>query len=97
MAQSTGSLNKTERPANRPIHTIRYGAIKAAVWRNVVDLGNNSRPMYNVRFSRCYRDGEVWKDSGSFGIDDLLLLAKTADAAHSWILEQRAASDGVGA
>jgi hypothetical protein len=69
-----------------PVHTIRYGTIQAAIWRNVVDNGNASRPMYGVTFSRSYKDGDGnWKDSASFGFDDLLLLAKAANDAHSYI------------
>jgi hypothetical protein len=90
MAQATSNVNKTEKAANRPVHTIRYGAIRAAIWRNVVDNGNASRPMYNVTFSRSYKHGENnWKESGSFGADDLLLLAKAANDAHTFIHQQR--------
>jgi hypothetical protein len=38
--------------------------------------------------SRLHKDGETWKRSDSFGRDDLLLVAKVADQAHSWIFEQ---------
>jgi hypothetical protein len=38
-------------------------------------------------FSRLYKDGDQWKDSASFGRDDLLLLAKLADAAHTWLYQ----------
>lgn len=48
--------------------------------------GNSSRPVYNVTFQRLYRDDEgKWQSSESFGRDDLLLLAKIADQAHSRI------------
>lgn len=81
----------TERSTNRPVHAIRYGSVRAAIWRNVVDLGNASRELYNVTFSRSYKDGEdQWKDSTNFGLDDLLVLAKAADEAHTWIMRQRA-------
>lgn len=73
----------------RPVHVVRYGPIKAAVWRNMVDRGNASGPMYNVTFTRSYKDGDEWRDSNSFGIDDLLVVAKAADDCHSWIHEQR--------
>jgi hypothetical protein len=90
MAQANSSVNKIEKAANRPVHTIRYGTIHAAVWRNMVDNGNASRPLYCVTFSRSYKDGENnWKESGSFGADDLLLLAKAANDAHSYICLQR--------
>ena len=67
------------------------GAIKAAIWRNETATGAR----FNVTFSRLYkeRDEEQWKSTDSFGRDDLLLVAKVADAAHSWILEQRPERD----
>ena len=90
MAQSTNNASKTEKTANPPVQTIRYGSVRAAIWRNIVDNGNASRPLYCVTFSRSYRDGENnWKESSSFGADDLLLLAKAADEAHTWIARQK--------
>lgn len=85
MAQTTATDRSAEKSGNRPVHTIRYGHVKAAIWRNVVDVGNHSRPMYNVTFSRSYKDGDTWKDSASFGPDDLLIVAKAANDAHSHI------------
>ncbi|WP_261340650.1 hypothetical protein [Planctopirus hydrillae] len=38
--------------------------------------------------SRIYKDGEEWKQTESFGRDDLPLLAKVVDLAHTWIFEQ---------
>jgi hypothetical protein len=55
----------------------------------MVDNGNASRPMYSVTFSRSYKEGERWKDSASFGVDDLLTLAKAANEAHTQIHELR--------
>ena len=89
MPRSTANQNKSEKAGNRPVHAIRYGAVRAAIWRNVVDNGNASRSMYNVTFTRSYKDGEEWKASTSFGPDDLPVLAKAANDAHSFIHEQR--------
>lgn len=66
---------------NKPIHEVRLGMIKAAVWKNETETGTR----YNVTFSRLYRDEDQWRSTDSFGRDDLLLLAKVADEAHSWI------------
>jgi hypothetical protein len=89
MAQITNQQSKPDKAANRPVHTIRYGTLRAAIWKREVDLGNNSRPMYSVTFSRSYKDGNEWKDSSSFGPDDLLTLAKIADDAHTFIHQHR--------
>ncbi len=71
------NTNKT-----KPIHEVRLGAIKAAVWRNETETGVR----YNATFSRLYKEGDQWKSTESFGRDDLLLLAKVANDTHSWIM-----------
>ncbi|MCC6426036.1 MAG: hypothetical protein WAZ94_07305 [Phycisphaerales bacterium] len=81
MPQST-SQQKT---VNKPVHVVRYGSIKAAVWLNQTSAG----PMHNVTISRTYKDGDDWKESGSFGADDLLSASKALDAAHTWIFAER--------
>lgn len=95
MQQSTkagsASVPSKSRASNRPAHTIRYGTIRAAIWRNVVDLGAASRETYGVTFSRLYKDdANQWRDSASFGPEDLLVVAKAADEAYSWIARTKA-------
>ncbi len=68
----------------KPIHEVRLGPIKAAVWKNETETGVR----YNATFSRLYRDGEQWKSTESFGRDDLLMVSKVADLTHSWICAQ---------
>jgi hypothetical protein len=90
MAQATQEQKRADKPTNRPVHTIRYATVHAAIWRNLLDNGNASRPIYNATFSRSYKDGENnWKESSSFRLDDLLILAKVADETHTWISHQR--------
>jgi hypothetical protein len=79
----------------KPVHEIRIGAIKAAIWQN---RGADGRTRYNATVSRIYRDGEgkdaAWKSTDSFGRDDLLVLAKVADLAHTWISTQPSDQSG---
>jgi hypothetical protein len=52
----------------------------------------NQIPRYNVTLERLHRDAdEKWQSTGSFGRDDLLVLAKVADQAHTRIHELQAA------
>ena len=69
--------------SKKPVHEIRLGRIKAAIWENETQNGTR----HNVTLSRLYKDGDTWKDSSSFGRDDLPLVAKIADQAHSWIFQ----------
>jgi hypothetical protein len=76
-----------EREKKRPVKELRIGTIRAAIWRNDGDNG----VWHNVTFERGYRDGEEWKSSASFGRDDLLVLSKLADQAHTWIIDTEGA------
>jgi hypothetical protein len=76
----------------KPVKEVRIGSVKAAVWKNDTEHG----PRYNVTFDRLYRDGDEWKTSSSFGRDDLLVLAKVSDQAHTWIVETEMAADQSG-
>lgn len=67
--------------ANRPINEVRYGGIKVVIWRNQTANG----PMYNVTVARLYKNGDDWRESHSFGQDDLLVLAKALDNAFEII------------
>ena len=72
----------------RPVHEIRLGRIRAAVWENATQNGM----FHNVTVSRLYKEEEQWKDSTSFGREDLPLLIKVLDQAHTWIYEHPAAA-----
>ena len=74
--------------SNRPVEEILMGGVKAAIWRNDTESG----PRYNVTFERLYRDGKEWRSATSFARDDLLLLGKVADQAHTWIMQTKTES-----
>ena len=69
-----------------PVKTFRLGRIKAAVWEN-----EGAQKFYSVTFARTYMDeANNYHDSDSFGRNDLPLVAKLADQAHTFIFERLA-------
>jgi len=66
-------------------HEIPLGRIKAAIWANQTE---NQDVWFNVTVSRLYRDNGEWKDTSSFGRDDLPIVTKALDMAYSWIWRQ---------
>ena len=76
--------NGSDAPKAQPVEEVRIGSVKAAIWRNETDTG----PRFNVTLQRIYRteDGK-WHSTTSFGRDDLLTLAKVADAAHTRVMQ----------
>lgn len=91
MAKSTSSASRPspsapERSGNAPVFSARHRALKAAVWRNETENG----PMFNTTLSRSYKDGETWKESGSFGYDDVLIAAELLRTCHGFISRELA-------
>ena len=74
----------------RPVHEVRLGRIKAAVWANDGEHGVR----YSVTVCRVYKDQQQkWQTTDSFGRDDLLVLAKVVDLAHTFVCEQQKGHD----
>ena len=72
--------------SNLPVKTFRLGRVKAAVWEN-----ENEQKFYTVTFARTYVDeANKYHGSDSFGRDDLPLVGKLADQAHTFIFERLA-------
>lgn len=70
--------------ASKPVHEIRFGLIKGAIWR----LNSRSGERHNVTICRLYKNGDTWTQSQHFGRDDLPLACKVLDLCHSWIFQQ---------
>lgn len=70
--------------STKPVHEIKIGRIRAAIWANETKTGTR----HNVTLERLYKDGDEWKFSASFGREDLPLVIKVADQAHTWVYEQ---------
>ncbi len=72
----------------KPVSRVSLYPVSAAIWRNE---GTNGDAFYNVTFERTYKaDDGNWQSSSSFSLNDLLLLAKVADRAHSEVYKLRA-------
>ena len=73
--------------SKKPVSKVSLYPVSAAIWRNAGSLG---AAYYTVTFERTYKEGDDWKSTGSFTVNDLLLLGKVADQAHSEIYKLRA-------
>ena len=72
----------------KPTAKINLHPVSAAIWRNQ----NPKGVFYSVTFERSFKDeAGKWQTSSTFNANDLLLLAKVADQAHSEIYKLRAA------
>jgi aryl-phospho-beta-D-glucosidase BglC (GH1 family) len=84
-ATQTTEQSKAETPNRKPIHEIRLSKIKAAIWQNDTDNGVR----YNVTLGRLYKEGQNWKQTESFGRDDLPALAEVIHQTWLWIFQKQ--------
>lgn len=68
-----------------PVHECRIGRIRGVVWENDSKDGK----WYSVNITRSYKDGQNnWKQSSSFGRDDLLVVAEVSRLCFLFIAQQ---------
>jgi hypothetical protein len=88
MATKSPAPSRQAQPTNggnKPVDTLRYGNLKATIWKNQGQSG----PFYTVTFTRSYRDDdEQWHEVTSFNTGDLPTLAKLTLDAHSIIIRE---------
>lgn len=92
---STTTTNPSS--SNKPLATVRDGAIKATIWTNPTDKGG---VRYSVEISRSYTDANgKWHDTHYFGRNELLRVAHLAAKAYDAIAQVAAgdnSEDGAG-
>ncbi len=88
--QRSPQQSRSSDAKQKPVHEVRLGRIKAAIWANETDNGTR----HNVTITRLYKDGDEWKTSTSFGREELPLVAKVADLAHTWIFQHAHEGNG---
>ena len=78
---------------NTPVHEVKVGRVRATVWANDSD----GCPRHSVKFSRLYKDKEgKWQDADIFSREELPLLIKAADQAHTWLYQPSEKEDWSG-
>jgi hypothetical protein len=70
--------------SNQPVHKIRHGSVSASIWQQETEKGS----LFNVTFQRSYKQGDTWKNSSSFGRNNLLVVSLIAARAYEWIASQ---------
>ena len=60
------------------------GKIKCLIWQN----SSGEKTFHNVTIVRIYKDGDDWKESTSFGRDDLPIVGQVTQEAWKWIYNE---------
>ena len=82
----TNTAKKENLTTTKPVNRLNMGLIKATIWERKTD----EYSFYSVSFEKRYRDSEGnWHSTHSYDSNDLLLLAKLANNAHTEIANLR--------
>jgi len=76
---TTEHANKT-----KPVHTVKLGSIRAAVWRRV---NTNGQTRHSVTFERIYKSADGFRSMHDFNAQELVAVIKACELALSWVME----------
>lgn len=69
----------------KPVKIFRQGSCSASVFANEVRKNGKSFPMQKVSVQKSYKDGDEWKNTSSYDINDLPKLALVASKAYEFL------------
>jgi hypothetical protein len=79
--------------AEKPAMTFRIGRIVVSIWRNTTKYGTEH---YRADIARQWKEGEEWKESTGYYLEDLFILSHAALIAAEWVWDQKMAQNQEG-
>ncbi len=78
---------------NKPEKKFSCGSISASIWANTKVVNGEKVKFNSVTINKAYREGEEWKYTNSFNIEDLPKVALVATEAYKYIKLKSTDSD----
>ena len=80
---------------NKPVQVFKAGGVRAAIWENTIEKDGQSIPTYSIQIDRTYKDGDQWKRTSHFRLNDLAKVELvTRKAFESISLKSHDGGDG---
>ena len=91
---ATKEVAETAEKSRTPISTLRKGDCSVSIWHRTFAVKGKLTTFFSCSFERSYRDkDQTWRNTKSFGSDDLPKIVLLCQKAETTIAELRA-SDG---
>ena len=68
----------------KPERKFSCGSITASLWAHTKVVNSETHTFYSVAINKVYKDGEDWKYTNSFNIEDLPKVALVANEAYKY-------------
>ncbi len=76
--------------SQKPVMTFRLRGISASIFQNHGKSDSRDVTFHKVSVQRHYKDGDEWKNTTSFGRDDLPVVSLLLQRAWEYILDAEA-------
>lgn len=77
---------ETKQKGKAPMTSFRAGGVKATVWENEIKTKDGKTiDVYSVNIDRSYKDGDEWKTTNSFKLNDLPKVQLVASKAYEYL------------
>ncbi len=70
---------------NKPEKKFSCGSISASIWANSKVVTGEKVKIYSVTINKAFKEGEEWKYTNSFNIEDLPKVALVATEAYKYV------------
>lgn len=90
MANANAKEPDMAQSSNKPEKVFRLRGISASIFANKAKSEGRDITFRKVSVQRAYKDGDDWKNTTSFGRDDLPVLQIVLQRAHEFILDTEA-------
>ena len=77
----------------KPEKKFSCGPVSASIWAKTKTIDGEKVKFYSVTITKAYKEGEDWKYTNSFNIEDLPKVALVATEAYKYIRLKSTDSD----
>ena len=70
---------------NKPEKKFSCGSISASIWANTKVVNSEKVKIYSVTINKAFKEGDEWKYTNSFNIEDLPKVALVATEAYKYV------------
>ena len=70
---------------NKPEKKFHCGSVSASIWTNTKTVHGETVKFHSVTINKTFKEGDEWKYTNSFNIEDLPKVALVANEAYKYI------------
>lgn len=69
----------------KPEKKFKCGPISASIWAEGKTVQGEMVKLYSINIDKAYKDGDEWKHTSSFAVEDLPKVALVANEAYKYL------------